>query len=235
MEIVDIHSHILPELDDGSKSMDMTRNMLEKACEQGITVMFATPHFSMDSKGDKPGRILDTFEKTKAMAEKEFPMIKLILGSEIYMEPGMVEMIKKEPVLTMNNTRYLLCEFCFGGRYEDMYNLLQQLVRARYKPILAHVERYTCLRRHMGRMEELRKLGVRMQLNAESLQGSVFDKNTKYGKSLIKSGIIDFIGTDAHDMKQRLPEIKRAAEVIIKQLGEADAGRILFQNARELL
>lgn len=235
MEIVDIHSHILPGVDDGSKNMDMTRCMIEKACRQGITVMFATPHFSIDSRGDKTKRIVDAFEKTQAVVKTEFPQLKLVLGSEIYMEPGMIDVIKREPTLTLNNTRYVLCEFSFGSRYEDMYNLLQQLVRARYKPVLAHVERFFCLRGNMDKMEELRKLGVCMQINAESLQGSVFDKNTRYGKSLIKNEMIDFIGTDAHDMERRSPELKKAADTLVKLLGENRAQNVLSSNAKKLL
>ena len=235
MEIFDIHSHILPGVDDGSKSMEMTEEMLEMAHSHGVRTIFATPHYSMRSRDDKPARVMEAYEKTREMALKKFPDMKILLGCEVYMEPGMIERLKTETTITMNRTKYVLCEYSFVGEYKDMYDSLQQLVRARFKPVLAHVERYRCLREEWGRLHELREMGVLMQINAESLQGNVFDKNFRYGKSLIKHGVIDFIGSDAHDMEKRAPRMEKAVDTLIKMVGEHEADKILRTNAEVFL
>ncbi len=234
MAIFDIHSHILPGVDDGSKDIEMTKEMLGMAYEQGVRVMIATPHYSMRSREDKIERVRKAYEKTVEMAEECYPDMKILLGSEVYMEPGMLDRIKQETTITMNQSKYVLCEYSFTGAYQEMYGSLQELVRARFKPILAHVERYQCLRERWDRMQELRELGVLMQINAESLQGNVFDKNFRYGKSLIKNDMIDFIGTDAHDMQRRAPRIQKAEETLIKLLGRQEADQILMRNAEEI-
>lgn len=235
MEIIDIHSHILPGVDDGAQDMEMTGRILSALYDQGVRTVFATPHFSIRSREDKVQRVAKAHEKVTEFANQKFPDMQILLGSEVYMEEGMVERLKEGKVLTLNESPYVLCEFQFGGRYKEMYEYLQQLVRARYKPVIAHVERYTCLQGEWGKLHELREMGVLMQINAESLTGNFFDKRYRYGKTLIGAEVIDFVGSDAHDMEKRAPLMDRAENTLVKLLGKEKAECILRTNAQVFL
>lgn len=232
MEVIDTHSHVLPGVDDGAKDMEMAKQMISALYRQGVRTLFATPHISLCSRDDKVQRVASVYKKVTRFTEANFPDMKILLGFEIYMEPGMIDRIKKEAAITMNGTAYVLCEFPFGGAYSDMYELLQQLVRARYKPVIAHVERYSCLRGHWDRIRELREMGVLMQINAESLSGKLLDKRYRCGKALILADVIDFVGSDAHDMKERAPLMDQAQRTIEKLVGKEKAECILSKNAR---
>lgn len=235
MEIVDIHSHVLPGVDDGAKDMAMTEQMIVALYEQGVRTLFATPHVSLHSRDDKAQRVQRAYEKVKEFVKENYPDMQIVLGSEVYMEPGMLERIKNEPTLTMNESPYVLCEFSFGGAYRDMYALLQQLVRARLKPVIAHVERYSCLQGQWDLIAELREMGVLMQINAESLSGKMFDRRYKYGKALILADVIDFVGSDTHDMAGRKPLMDQAEKTIVKLVGKEKAECILKTNAQVFL
>ncbi len=235
MEIFDIHSHVLPGVDDGAKDMEMTERILDTLYEQGVRTVFATPHFSIRSREDKAERVARAYDKVNNYLNEKYSDMQILLGSEVYMEEGMVERIKDEKVFTMNKTPYVLCEFQFGGRYKDMYRYLQQLVRARYKPVIAHVERYSCLQGEWSLIHELREMGVLTQINAESLSGNMFDKRYRYGKTLIQAEVIDFIGSDAHDMKQRAPMLDKAERTMVKLIGKEKAECILNKNAQVFL
>lgn len=235
MEMIDIHSHVLPEVDDGAQDMEMTKQMISALYKQGVRILFATPHISLRSREDKMQRVMSAYEKVTQYVKENYPDLIVLLGYEIYMEAGMINRIKRETAITMNNTAYVLCEFQFGGAYRDMYELLQQLARARYKPIIAHVERYSCLQGEWERFRELREMGVLMQINAESLSGNIFDKRYRYGKMLIQSGVIDFVGSDTHDIKKRAPLLKQAEKTIVKLVGKEKAECILCKNAQVFL
>lgn len=235
MEIVDIHSHILPGVDDGAQDMEMTKQMIEVLHRQGVRSIFATPHISMRSREDKPRRVAEAYKKVKQFINETYPDMQIYLGCEVYMEPGMLEKIKNEPSIALNGGRYVLCEFAFTGRYKEMYEFLQQLVRARYKPVIAHVERYTCLMGKWDRINELREMGILMQMNAESLSGKWLDKRYKYGKQLIQAEVIDFVGSDAHDMSSRKPLMDQAQRTLEKLLGTEKAKCILETNAQVFL
>lgn len=217
----DIHSHILYGVDDGSKSLEMSMEMIDMAYAEGIRVQYATPHFSLDKKAQASlERMERHFEKLKAAVAEKYPDYQLYLGSELYYEPGMLEALKTGQALTMNHSRYVLVEFSFGGHYSDMLKGIKELVAARYKPILAHVERYSCLRGNFERMDELEKLGVLFQLNTENFEGSIFSGEYRYAMKLIKEGYIDFLGTDAHNTNKRAPRMKKAMDLVTKKFGD---------------
>jgi len=223
---------VLPGVDDGAQDMEMTKQMISTLYGQGVRTLFATPHISLRSRDDKVKRVSAAYEKVTQFVKESFPDMKILCGCEVYMEPGMINRIKSEPAVTMNGTAYVLCEFQFGGAYRDMYELLQQLVRARYKPVIAHVERYSCLQGQWDRIRELREMGVLMQINAESLSGKLLDKRYRYGKALILADVIDFVGSDAHDMKGRAPLMDQAQRTIEKLVGKEKAECILYKNAQ---
>lgn len=218
---VDIHSHVLYGVDDGSRSIEMSMDMIEKAYNEGIRVQYATPHFSLDKRRSAGAdKIKEHFAILKKKVEEKYPDYKLLLGSELYYEPGMVDALKDGRALTMNGSRIVLVEFAFGGHFRDMQEGIKKLTAARYKPIIAHVERYSCLKGNFDRLDELRELGVMFQLNTENLYDGRLSSNYRNAIKLIKNEYIDYVATDAHNLKSRPPLMKDAMDVIYKKFGE---------------
>lgn len=232
---IDIHSHILPGVDDGSKHMDMTMRMLHMAYEQGVRKIFATPHYSVNMPSDYCKRVKEAYLHLQRKAANEFDDMSIYLGAELYMENGIVDALKKGNAFTMNGTSYVLCEFAFGSGYRQMYEGIRQLIQARYKPIMAHVERYKCLNGHMERIEELRQMGVLMQMNAECIVGSPINANVRHGKKLLKERVIEFVASDSHNITDRCPNIGASVEKIRKLCGEQEMENMLHENAASIL
>lgn len=235
MEITDIHSHMLPGVDDGPKHMDMSMKMLNMAYSQGVRKIFATPHYSINMPADYGKRAEQAYMEIQEKAAEEFGDMAIYMGAELYMENGIVDALKKGHAFTMNGTDYVLCEFSFNGGYRQMYEGIRQLVQARYKPIMAHVERYKCLYGHIERIEELRQMGVLMQLNAEAVIGSPVSPYVRYGKKLLKGHAIDFVASDAHNITDRCPNIAASIERIRKICGTQEIEDMLNKNAASIL
>jgi len=229
MGYIDIHSHVLFGVDDGAKNLEMSLRMIQKAYEEGIRVQYATPHFSLGKRSASKEKIMDKFGQLRRAVQEQYPDYELYLGSELYYEEGVVDALKDGRALTMNNTRYVLVEFAFGGSFEFMYRGLRDLTMARYKPILAHVERYNCLFGQWQRMYELKELGVLFQLNTENFKTNILSKQYRNAFKLINRDLVDFVATDAHDDVVRTPDMRNAMEIIVRKCGDGmTLNKIIF-------
>ena len=129
----------------------------------------------------------------------------------------------------------MLMEFNIKIPYGELFDAVKRVTETRKKIILAHVERYRCLTGHIERIEELNKLGIYLQINADSVDGSFFDENVRWCRKLIKEGYIYFISTDAHDLENRTPVIRDALKWIKKKCGEDTAERLFRANAQAVI
>ena len=154
--IIDIHAHILPGIDDGSRDWDESRRMLEESYRQGIRYIIATPHYSR--RGLNPD-IYDLSEKLKEEARRIAPDFRTGLGQETYYHDGLVENLRDGKALTLEGSQYVLVEFDPQVPYMKMYQAVRKLTMARYIPIIAHVERYACLREDTNMSERLCRAG----------------------------------------------------------------------------
>lgn len=220
IEYTDIHCHMLPGVDDGSDSMDTTISMLGIAYEEGCTKIVLTPHYEAGANKYEPKQLDKIYDEVKKEAKDRYPGLELYLGNELLYEPGVVSHVKDGLVHTMGGTKYILVEFNIRISYKELYNALKELVQGRFRPIVAHVERYQCLTGNMDRIYEICDLGVLLQMNAESIFGSIFDERVRWCRKLMKERYISFLGTDAHDLVYRAPHMKEALEWMYKKYGE---------------
>ena len=135
-EIFDIHTHILPGVDDGSDSMKTTMEMLRMAYSQGVRAVMATPHGSVSRVS--PGRCRRLLEEVKEQAQQKFPDLKLYLGEEVFYSRECIEHLNSGKLLPMAGTSYVLTEYPYTIPYRELYSAVRELVWARYRPILAH-------------------------------------------------------------------------------------------------
>jgi protein-tyrosine phosphatase len=112
---------------------------------------------------------------------------------------------------------------------------MKAIVETRVRPVIAHVERYSCLVGRLDRIKELKSLGLYLQINADSLEGGLFDENTRWCKKMISEGHIEFISSDCHDSENRIPSFKTARTWIRKKLGEDMEDALFRGNAEKLI
>lgn len=191
--MVDIHTHIIPNVDDGSKSIDISIKLLEEELKNGVTNVFLTPH--QNAMNLDKHKIINAF--LKLQDDLRNIKINLYLGSEIYYYDKLLNDIHDNKIITMNNTKYILVEF--STRYEEkITEKLYDLVVSGYIPIVAHIERYPYL--SLKDYDEIHNIGAKIQVNTKTFNEKYFKKNLKY---LLKKNYIDFIGTDCHDLDKR--------------------------------
>lgn len=224
----DLHSHILPGIDDGSNSLDMTRQMLGRMHRQGVRVVAATPHFYANR--DLPEAFLQWRDAAVAQVlalEGSFP--KIIVGAEVAYFDGMSHS-GILPQLQLGNTRLVLIEmpFCpWTGRM--IREVCQIKAETGLTPVLAHVDRYR--RQLKDYMPELLDYGVLFQCNADAFL-SFFPR--RWALKLMEQGNIHFLGSDAHNLTTRPPKLPDAYKVIQERLGE-DALHLLHLSAKKRL
>lgn len=233
--IVDIHSHILPGVDDGSKDMDMTREMLRVAWSEGIRIMIATPHHRRGYAMAPAEKLKEVYQAVCIEAQKIDPDFKIYLGSELFRSHSLGERLQSGEALTMAGTKYILVEFLPSDPYRELYSTLRKMQMVGYKPIVAHAERYQCLVKEPALTEELVDMGCYIQVNASSVTGENGFSAKRYVKKLLKYEMIHFLGTDAHDPGRRSPMMQKCAAYIEKKCSGAYARQICSDNALRIL
>jgi len=226
----DVHSHILPGVDDGSKSMEVTIQMLKLALSQGIRCIIATPHYAVGAKNVSA----EYLQKVKTQVQEEAYRLdkdfQILLGNELFYSESIVDALKSGEALTLAGSRYVLVEFSVKEAYRNIYKGMGQLVHSGYAPILAHVERYHCLERKTDFIMELIELGCYIQMNSNSLIGGIFDTEAAYNRKLFSQGLVHLVGSDCHDPIMRVPKMKAAVDTLRKKGDEELIRQIFIDN-----
>ena len=178
---VDIHAHILPGVDDGASDWEETGEMLCKAHKQGITHIIATPHYV---SGQDTKRLREMMKRLKETAFSISENMMVSLGQEVQYFEELPSFLEQGKVLTLA-----------GSRYVRLFRAVRRLVQSSYLPVIAHAERYNCLKEN-GRTMELVRCGAYLQMNAGSLGGGLFDRRAAWCRKEILRGNIHFIATD---------------------------------------
>ena len=235
MFYLDMHCHILPGVDDGSRSMDMSMAMLDYAYEEGVRAIILTPHYHGGYVETERAVIDETFEELKKYSMKQHPDMKLFIGNEIYYYPSVPEWIEEGRVHTLADSDYVLLEFSTTVEKRELLEAVQNLCSHGYYPVLAHVERYDCLIRDPSYVGDLIDNGAYIQVNSKTIAGEGGMKIRHFVKKLLKEEWIHFIGTDAHSMGGRKPEMADCADHIIRKCSEEYAAEILYANAVHII
>lgn len=233
---IDIHSHILPAVDDGSVSLIQTRNMLRIAYEEGIHYIIATPHYGAGCRNPDKEEIKKKLELVQQEAGKIDPSFRVEIGNELYYSEDIIEHLRKEKAFTLAGTRYVLVKFAKTDDYETIKTGIHRLLIYGYLPILAHVEKYDSLYQDFEGIYNIIRLGGYMQMNTTSLMGNYLDKHTFYCRQLMEYGLVHVLGTDSHsDYSLRAPRMKDGISLIRKKFGEDLVNKIMLENTGKLL
>ena len=230
--IIDMHTHILPHVDDGAADKETTLRMLQQAYAEGTDILIATPHFRHGMDAARwDARRHAAWETTCSMAKEIHEDFQILLGAEVYMESGIRKDLEAGVPLTMPGSDAILIEFSMSANYRYIKNMVLMLLAMGYEPILAHVERYQAILK-VQHVEELSQMGVQIQANADSVLGDSGWKTKRYLNRLLKQRLIDMIGSDAHNMQHRPPGMEKCRKYLNRKLNSTYCEQLFGENAR---
>lgn len=204
--MLDIHTHILPNVDDGSKSLEISKSLLKLEIAEGVTKVILTPHQNEKNKNKE-----ELIQKFNAFKEevKDFN-IEIYLGSEIYYYYDLKKDLLNNKLLTLMDSKYVLIEFSTRIE-ENISDVLYDISLTGYIPVLAHIERYSYLTNED--YYEIKKY-AKIQVNSKAFFEKEYKKKAKY---LLKNHLIDFIASDCHDLDRRGVEFQKIKTLISKK------------------
>ena len=196
-DYVDIHSHLLPGIDDGASSIKKTIKLVKAFQELGISQFVTTPHINHYVWNNSEQDILSNQKETADLLKDENISIPFKAAAEYFMDDWFENHIKTEKLLTLKDN-YILVEISYLSAPLNLYKTIFDIQLAGYIPVLADPERYTYFHKNFGQYEKLKKSGCLFQLNLLAVMGYYGSEITKTAALLLKKGMYDFSGTDVH-------------------------------------
>jgi len=234
--MIDFHNHVLPNVDDGSRSLDMSLKMLKYAAEQGITDVVNTVHYQhpkVETEDISFKRIRKEIQLLQSEVNKNQIPIKLHLGSEVFYLPNLIE-IKNDPLTTFNHCNYMLIEFQVHQLPETQKKQLFDLKMSGVTPIIAHPERYKFVQDDISIVSDWLQAGCVIQVDAGSPLGYLGRSCQVISERIIKNGWCQVLGSDSHDNQRRNFCLKKSLELIKTWIGDA-AYSMVLDNPRAII
>ena len=215
----DMHSHLIPGIDDGAQDMDQTIAMLAKFESLGYKKVVTTPHIMTDSFPNNPEIILSGLEKVKNEIKKVGIEIEIEAAAEYYFDETLMPKIKNKELLTFGDN-YVLVEFAFHSPPQFLDQLFFELKTHGYRPVIAHFERYLYYLGKIDKAEKWRSEGINIQINLNSIFGQYGPEVQKQAEKLIDEGQFDFVGTDCHRIEHLMILEKNLSSPYLHKIGE---------------
>jgi protein-tyrosine phosphatase len=228
--MIDIHTHILPGLDDGAKNWEESLQMAQVAAEDGITYIIATPHVIRGLYDNSKEEILAAVSRLNSRLEEEGIPLSIGPGAEYRLEADLAEKLKRGELLTLNDSgRYLLVELPDTFLPEFTAGVLYQIQLAGVTPIIAHPERNMVLGREPAQLSAFIRRGMAAQLTTGSIMGLFGSQAKKISRELLIKGLIHIVASDAHSPSGRTPRLKACRQMVSESFGD-DSSRLLVQE-----
>ena len=215
----DMHSHLIPGIDDGAQDMDQTIAMLAKFESLGYKKVVTTPHIMTDSFPNNPEIILSGLEKVKNEIKKVGIEIEIEAAAEYYFDETLMPKIKNKELLTFGDN-YVLVEFAFHSPPQFLDQLFFELKTHGYRPVIAHFERYLYYLGKIDKAEKWRSEGINIQINLNSLFGQYGPEVQKQAEKLIDEGQFDYVGTDCHRIEHLMILEKNLSSPYLHKIGK---------------
>lgn len=199
---IDMHSHLIPSIDDGSKSIEDSLEILHLMSNLGYKKVITTPHIMMDKYPNSKDTILSGLDSLQKAVKADGMDIIVDVGAEYYMDENFYNYLENDDVLTIGDDNYILFETSYFSKPIYFEELIYKMQVKGYKPILAHPERYRYISNPKDEFLRLKELGVYLQLDINSLGGHYGKLAKKHAQIMVKMGIVDFLGSDIHYRKQ---------------------------------
>jgi protein-tyrosine phosphatase len=225
--MIDLHSHILPGIDDGSSSLAMSLDMARIAVKDGIRTMACTPHiypglYMNDAEGIRAAR-----DALQAVLNDHGIELQLTTGADVHLVPGLIEGLRAGTIPSLNDTRYVLLEPPHHVVPPRFAESVFQLITGGYVPVITHPERLTWMDDHYETMRQLVRAGAWMQITAGALTGMFGPRPKYWGERFLGDGMAHILATDAHSSTRRVPVLSEGLAVAEKLLGTEEARQLV--------
>lgn len=218
----DMHSHLLPGLDDGAPDLETSMKLIHSLHEMGFRKFWCTPHIMSDFYKNDASTIMPALESVREAVKDEGLPVEFHAAAEYYVDDGFIRKLENEPLLTLGD-KYLLFEVSYINVPENIDQVVFNMQLKGYKPILAHPERYPFWYRTFEKYRSFRDQGVLLQVNMNSICGYYGPDARGIALRLIEEGLVDLLGTDCHH--------ERHVEALRKGLKEPAMRKLLEQTA----
>lgn len=236
--MIDTHCHILPNLDDGPSSWDESLMMAQKAYEDGINIIIATPHTKNGIYENNHARIVEKVDQLNQLLQKQKNPLKILPGCEIHFYDHLLEDLPNNGLISLNHSSYLLIEFPNQIKIsQEIEKYLFRIQLAGYTPIIAHVERCNNFYYQVDILEQWHQRGIETQLTASSLNG-LFGRSAKqFAIKLLKKGLVDYLVTDAHSLSKygRKPILSEGVKKVSHIVGQQEALDLVTTNPAKII
>jgi protein-tyrosine phosphatase len=223
--MIDIHCHLLPGIDDGASSWEVTLEMCRLAQQDGITHIVATPHANFEYNYDRDAHLALLDE-----LRLRVPGLSFSLGCDLHLSYENIEDAKRHPErYAIGDTRYLLVELSEYSTF-NMARMLYELQSAGLLPILTHPERNPLILNKPDLLHEFAAAGSLFQITANSLTGFWGKRPQKLCVEMLRNNLVHFIASDAHGVKNRTPVLSAARDAAAKIVGAAEAEKLVSEN-----
>ncbi|MCC3375545.1 tyrosine-protein phosphatase [Cohnella sp. REN36] len=229
--MVDLHSHILPGMDDGPASLEMSLEMARMAVREGIEVVYATPHHLLPPYDNERSTVVKAVARlSEALRAAKIPL-QVRAGQEIRMTPEWLREAYEGKLLPLSGTTYTLIELPSAGIPEHLPHAIHEMGVLGWRPIIAHPERNREIAKHPERLLPFVEAGALCQLTSHSLTGRFGKETQTAALTLCKRGYIHLVASDAHDCERRPFELRVAYEMLEAKFGSVFVQR-LQRNAK---
>ena len=233
--MIDLHCHILPGIDDGSRSMRTTAEMASMARKGGTEIIVATPHSNIPGlyRNHYGSWYDDLFDETKEVLSDYG--IKLLPGMEVFSTYDLPHLLDEGRFLTINQSRYLLIEFDFGISFESAADMLEQIKQKGLIPLIAHAERFDFIRNSPHNAFIMSQQGCILQANKGSFTGVFGSRVQRTAFLLLKHGLYSVVASDAHDYSRRNPYMLDAYDEIKHEVSQSILDGLFTENPRRII
>jgi protein-tyrosine phosphatase len=233
--MIDLHSHILPGIDDGAPDLGVALEMARIAVANGVVVQACTPHIFpvlFDNSGPQIRRAAD--ELQRHLDERGIPL-RLVAGADVHVVPNMVKGLQTGEILSLADTRYVLVEPPHHVAPPRLEHFFFELLVAGYVPILTHPERLTWIEARYDTIVQLFRAGVWMQVTAGALTGAFGRRPRYWAERMLSEALVHILASDAHGARRRPPDLAEGRAAAAKWLGEEEAEQLVSLRPRAIL
>ena len=237
--MIDIHSHIVFDVDDGPKTIEDSRALLEESYRQGVRTIISTSHRRKGMFETPEAKIEENFKQVQELAKEIADDLTILYGAEIYYTSDILDKLEQGEIPRLADSQYALIEFSMITPYKEIHTALSNVLRLGVTPVVAHIERYHCLENDEKKVRDLTNMGCYTQINSSSvLKPKLFGDTYKFMKKraqfFLEKDLVHFVASDMHNLDPRPPYMQEAYQIISKKYGESHAEQ-LFRKNQELL
>ncbi|QGZ27064.1 tyrosine protein phosphatase [Streptococcus ruminicola] len=238
--MIDIHSHIVFDVDDGPSTIEESLALIGESYRQGVRTIVSTSHRRRDLFKTSEEKIFANFKQVKEAAEAKYDDLTILYGGELYYNNALLDKLEHHKAPRMADTQFALIEFSMATPWKEIHDGLSQVIMLGVTPIIAHIERYNALENHEERVRELINMGCYTQINSvHVLKPRLFgDKNRAFKKRaryFLEKNLVHIVSSDMHNLGLRPPYMDQAREIVTKDFGGKRAYALFEGNAKTLL